>query len=134
MPTPFDINHDLNLEGLKDNVRFMIKHGLKRGNSVLWPMGTVGEAPSLTIKERTQIMKAIMEVADGKIPVIMGVGHTCIREIIDLCNYAENIGADGVMVPPPYYFKSTTNEVYRFFREIVSNTHIGIVSQTKSCL
>lgn len=68
------------------------------------PCGTNGEAPSLSVSERMQVVEAAIAAADG-MPVIAGTGAAALPDAIALTRHAFASGADGVLVLPPFYFK-----------------------------
>ena len=92
MVTPFTESGELDVEGLKRNVRFQIDSGI----SGLVPLGTTGESPTVSDEERETIIKAVVEAAAGagKVPVIVGTGTNSTGHSIELSKQAEELGAD----------------------------------------
>lgn len=127
MVTPFREDFELNEEGVKKNTRFLINNGIKRDMGVLIPSGGSGECSVLNKEERKKVFKIVVEEAKNEVPVVACCNHTDTREIIELAKYAQNIGADGIMLLPPYYGKPLEDVVVRFYETIAHEIEIGIV-------
>jgi len=112
--TPFKENYELNLDGFKPNIDYMVENGVR----VVIPCGSTGEFPSMTVEERKQVVEAVVVAADGRIPVLAGVSDTNVWTVIDQAQHAKAVGADGAMLVAPYYFKPTEEEIFDFFQRI----------------
>lgn len=110
--TPFHPDYSLN----KQAVFTLVPYLLDQGVEVLVPCGTTGEFPSMTREERRRMVAATVDAAAGRVPVIAGASHTHIRTAVDLCQDAQDVGADAVMLLPPYCFKPTETEIFAFFQ------------------
>jgi 4-hydroxy-tetrahydrodipicolinate synthase len=66
-------------------------------------LGTSGEFPSFTVKERRIVAETVMKHKNG-LNIIVGPGTTAITDTIELASHAKAIGADGLLVIPPFYF------------------------------
>lgn len=113
--TPFTSDGKLDLDGLKLNVKDQIDAGI---DGVL-PLGTTGEAPCITHQERPAIISACVEVAAGKIPVMVGTGTYSTQETIERTKEAKDLGADCALIVTPYYSKPTQEGIYRHFMAVV---------------
>ncbi len=80
--------------------------------------GTTGEASTMTDEERKETIKFTVEKINGRIPVIAGTGTNCTAHSIELSKYAEEVGADGVLVITPYYNKTTQKGLIEHFSAI----------------
>lgn len=81
-------------------------------------MGTTGEGPSLTLEERRVILEAARAVADDLI-VMAGTGCASLKDTITATRDAFSIGADAVVVVPPFYFKRvSTAGLTDYYRQI----------------
>ena len=127
MVTPFKPNFDLDLDGLKANTRYLIENGIKNGSGVLLSAGAGGEFPSMTNEERKKVLSICIEEAGDKVPVVFGAQHTNLKDIIELCNYAEEMGAVCVQLSPPYYWSQSREEVFTFYKIVCDATNIGIM-------
>ena len=118
--TPFRDDGKIDEEALRENVRFLIDSGA----DVLVPNGSCGECYALTIEEQKKVIKISVEEADGKVPVYSGASHSGTKMVIELSKYAEDVGADGVQVAPPYYFMG---DVVSHYLKISEAIEIGII-------
>lgn len=124
--TPFDENEELDLEGLKTNTEFLVE---KRdlGPLVLVPTGSTGEFYALNDDERRKIISTVIDAANGKVPVIAGTMRAGAKWTSEHCKFAEDAGADGVMVVLPYYHVPTEEGLYRHYKKIAESIEIGLL-------
>lgn len=127
MPTPFKSNYEVDVEGLRSNTRWYIEKGIKTGTGVLKAAVMVGDFYQLTNAERKLVIKTVVEAADGDVPVYAGAGSTSTKESVELAQYAEKVGADGLQISPPYYYPPTDEMIYRHYKEVSDNCSLPIV-------
>lgn len=128
VPTLFqDEDLDVNLAGIRRHVRFLLGGGLQTGNAVLLAGGAAGGFSTLSIDERTQVAAAVIEEADGRIPVAMGAQTTSTRELAALARAARRLGAEYIQVSPPFYFQATEDDFYEFVAAAADAADIGII-------
>jgi 4-hydroxy-tetrahydrodipicolinate synthase len=99
MLTPFTKSGELDLDGLKKNVDFLIENGV----SQIMCLGSTGEAATLTRQESAKVIEATVKAAGSKVPVMAGTGATSTREVIERSKEAKSAGADSVMIVTPFY-------------------------------
>jgi N-acetylneuraminate lyase len=99
--TPMHSDGSLNLAMARPVVEHLIRNGV-RG---LYVCGSTGEGPLLTTEERKATAAAYVEAAEGRLPVVVQVGHSSVVEARQLAAHAVEIGADAVSAVAPYYFK-----------------------------
>ncbi len=122
--TPFKSKtYEVDYAGLKKNTEFLVDSGI----SSLVPLGTVGEFPSLTKEERKAVAEKVIDAANGRKPTIVGVSSTSYLDVIEYATHAKDVGADAVLLVPPYYFKDRDEGLLSFFELISSKIDIGIV-------
>ncbi|MGB3418603.1 MAG: 4-hydroxy-tetrahydrodipicolinate synthase [Mesorhizobium sp.] len=121
--TPFD------KDGRFDEKAFraLIEWQIAEGSDGLVPVGTTGESPTLSHDEHRQVVKACVEMAKGKVPVIAGAGSNNTQEAIGLVKYAESVGADAALVVTPYYNKPTQRGLYAHFAAVAAATSLPII-------
>lgn len=82
------------------------------------PMGTNGEGPSMSLDERKAVVDTALEAAGG-LAVVPGTGCANLPDTVELTRYALSAGADAVLVIPPFFFKSVTQEgVLAYYRRL----------------
>jgi 4-hydroxy-tetrahydrodipicolinate synthase len=115
------INYDeLDIQGVYN----LIEHLISGGVHGLFVLGTNGEAPSLSYKLRKELIKLVCEIADHRIPVLIGVSDTSIEGSIDIAEASGKAGADAVVVAPPYYYPVDQEEMVEYFSMLVSKLSI----------
>ncbi|HLD96834.1 MAG TPA: 4-hydroxy-tetrahydrodipicolinate synthase [Candidatus Nanoarchaeia archaeon] len=123
MVTPFAESGELDVEGLKSNVKFQVDNGI----SGLVPLGTTGESPTISDEERETVIKVVVAASAGRVPVIVGTGTNSTVHSVELSRQAEELGADAVLVVSPYYNKPTQEGLYRHFKAIAESISIPVV-------
>ncbi len=130
MMAPFKDSYELNIEPLKENIRFMMDSGISNGKGIIiCPCGT-GEYVTLSPEEHKMMVKAAVEVGGNKLPVIAGVTSWDYRVAIKLALNAAEAGAKCVMIPPPSYYPISQEGIYRWYKLIAEGikTKTGIMA------
>jgi 4-hydroxy-tetrahydrodipicolinate synthase len=110
-----------------DELRKLVNTQIKAGISGLVPVGTTGESPTVTHEEHNDIIRATIEAANGRVPVIAGTGSNSTHEAIYTTQAADAAGADGMLVVAPYYNRPTQEGLFRHFAEIAEATDKPII-------
>nr|WP_319388651.1 4-hydroxy-tetrahydrodipicolinate synthase [uncultured Cohaesibacter sp.] len=100
---------------------------INEGTHGLVPVGTTGESPTLSHDEHKKVVESCVKVANKRVPVLAGAGSNSTLEAIDLAQFAEKAGADGVLVVTPYYNKPCQNGLYEHFKAVASAISIPLV-------
>ena len=108
----------------EDGLRAFVDWQISEGTHGLVPVGTTGESPTLTHDEHKRVVELCIETAAGRVPVIAGAGSNNTREAIELAEFAEKAGADGLLVVTPYYNKPNQEGLYQHYKAI--NDAVGI--------
>jgi 4-hydroxy-tetrahydrodipicolinate synthase len=89
-----------------------------RGCDGVVPAGTTSEGPSLGFDERCRLVDCVVDHAAG-MAVIAGVGTPSLTDTVALSRYAFRVGVDGVLVLPPYYYRSVpVGGLIAYFRRL----------------
>ena len=116
--TPLKADSNLDLEAVPAFLRLLAARGC---HGVLL-FGTTGEGPSFSPKERETLLRSV-RVYRQQIPgfrLLAGTGTPSLSETIDLTKLAFDIGYDGVVVLPPYYFRKATDQgLFKWFSELI---------------
>ena len=111
--TPFtEDGSDVNYSGLKHYINWQIASG----SPGLIFLGSTGEFLSVSDEERIGITETAVKTAAGRIPILMGTAAEDTREAARLSRQAEALGADGLMIIPPYL--ADPEEVRPYFRRL----------------
>lgn len=91
----------------RDALKKLVDWHIDQGSNGLVPVGTTGESPTLTHAEHDDVVRIVVEAADGRIPVIAGAGSNNTIETVRLVKAAKEAGAAAALVVSPYYNKPT---------------------------
>ena len=120
--TPFR-NGKVDFEKLEELVDWHIE----AGTNGLVPCGTTGESATLSYEEHEQVVTAVVNRADGRIPVIAGTGSNSTQEAVRFTRYAHDVGADGALLITPYYNKPTQKGLVAHFEVVAKETDIPLI-------
>ncbi len=101
-----------------DAFQKLVEWHIASGTHGLVPCGTTGETPTLSESEHKSLIKACVEAADGRVPVIAGTGSNSTETAVDLARFADKSGADGILVVTPYYNKPTQEGLYQHYKAV----------------
>ncbi len=120
--TPFKRDLSLDLDGLRQNLRSLVKHRLA---AIVAPAGT-GEIHSLSPAEHLEVVRATVEEVAGWVPVLTGVG---INPPIasEVARQAAAIGVSGILAFPPYYPSTEEEGLVAYYKSIADATGLGMV-------
>src|SRR5512137_85018 len=96
----------------------LIDFHVASGTAGIVVVGTTGESPTVDFDEHCQLIKAAVELARGRVPIIAGTGANSTSEAVELAEYAKKAGAASHLSVVPYYNKPTQEGMYRHFRTI----------------
>lgn len=100
---------------------------LRDGVHGLVLIGTVGEGNSLSAEEKRAVVATAVEVAAGKVPVIVGVSEFTTTSAVKLARDAEALGATGLMVLPAMVYVPTRRELHAHFQAVAAATSLPIM-------
>ncbi|NMA86418.1 MAG: 4-hydroxy-tetrahydrodipicolinate synthase [Tissierellia bacterium] len=89
--------------------------------------GTTGEASTMTTEEQKEAIRFTVEKVNKRIPVIAGTGSNNTAYSIELSKYAEEVGANGLLIVTPYYNKTTQEGLISHYETIASQVNIPII-------
>jgi 4-hydroxy-tetrahydrodipicolinate synthase len=113
--TPFTPDgRSVDVPALKRLVDWQIEQGIHG----LIPLGSTGEFLSMTMAEQEEVIEVCVKQAAGRVPVLIGTGAEWTDEAVMKARLAESLGADGVMVIPPYYSTPTPDELFAHYSRI----------------
>ena len=121
--TPMQEGGALDLAALDRLIEFHIANG----TSGIVVVGTTGESPTVDFDEHCLLIKAAVDAARGRVPVIAGTGANSTSEAIELTRYAKEAGASSGLSVVPYYNKPTQEGLYRHFRAIAEAVDLPVI-------
>ena len=90
-------------------------------------LGTVGENNSLEFEEKVQVLSAIVEAVNGRVPVVTGTSEFDTRRAVRYAQAAEKAGADGLMLLPPMVYVTKPHELVNHFKGVAEQTGLPIM-------
>jgi len=118
--TPMDESGAVDKESLKKLLEFHIE----QGTDAIVAVGTTGESATLDEDEHCDVIKTVVDVVAGRIPVIAGTGANATSEAINLTRKAKQAGADACLIVTPYYNKPTQQGLYLHYKAIAEAVDI----------
>jgi 4-hydroxy-tetrahydrodipicolinate synthase len=121
--TPFQEGGAVDESRLKQLVDWQIE----QETDVILPMGTTGEASTLSVLEHHRVVEVVVDHVAGRRPVLCGAGNNATRDAIAMTQFAESAGSDAVLSVGPYYNKPTQEGFYQHFKAIAESTSLPII-------
>jgi N-acetylneuraminate lyase len=87
-----------------DKIAPLTEQLIKEKACAFYVCGSTGEGPLLTTEERKLVAESFIAAVDGRIPLIIQVGHQSLDDAADLAEHAQSAGADAIAAVPPNYF------------------------------
>jgi len=96
----------------------LVEWHVQEGTHAIVAMGTTGESATLDFDEHVAVVRDIVTLVRGRIPVIAGTGANCTREAIALTQAAKDVGVDACLLVTPYYNKPTQEGLFLHHKAI----------------
>lgn len=122
--TPFDQEEKVDISLFKKLVERLVisgSHGIA-------PLGSTGVLPYLTDEEKEAITEATIQQVGERVPILVGVSNLTTEKTIHHAKFAENAGADAVMIIPMSYWKLTDDEIVAHYDAVASKISIPIMA------
>lgn len=122
--TPFTSSGELDLGAAAENTNYLIREGM---NGIV-VAGTYGEYVTMTIDERRALLRSVIAAAHGRVPVIACTAAGSTADVISHTLDAEDAGADGAMITPPYgMIEPTEAAIISHFEAVARATGAALV-------
>jgi 4-hydroxy-tetrahydrodipicolinate synthase len=121
--TPFTKDEQLDLSMYETNLQAQLDagiHGIIIG-------GSLGEASTITEKEKESLTEFSVEYINGRIPVIVNIAESTTSEAVKQAALAQKWGADGIMLLPPMRYKTDDRETITYFKAVANSTDLPIM-------
>jgi 2-keto-3-deoxy-L-arabinonate dehydratase len=112
-----------------ESQRRLIHHLLEQGAHGLGLFGNASEGYALSGTERRRLMETIVREVNGRVPLVASSGHTGTRTAVELSHEMQELGADALMVLPPYFLKPDGAGLMHYYGEIASAVRIPLMVQ-----
>ncbi|MCS7108428.1 MAG: 4-hydroxy-tetrahydrodipicolinate synthase [Sulfolobales archaeon] len=121
--TPFKDDYELDLEGLRTLTNYLVYKGV---HGIMTPGGN-GEFPHLLPDERIKVVETVRESTPSHVSVIACVSACGLKEALTYVKHAADVGADGIISTPPYYYKLPHESLFEFFRTLSEKSEIPVI-------
>lgn len=121
--TPMNADESIHIAELRNQVERQIQGGVHG----IFPFGTNGEGYILSLKEKEEVLEAVIDQVDGRIPVYAGTGCISTRDTIYMSKRAEEMGADVLSIITPSFALASQEELYAHYCEVAKHVNIPIV-------
>jgi 4-hydroxy-tetrahydrodipicolinate synthase len=123
MVTPFLENSQVDYSGLEKLTNYLIKNGV----NYLVVQGTTGESATLSIQEKKEVLKCIVEVNKDRLPVVLGLGGNDTTSLIESFKNTDLKGVSYILSVSPYYNKPTQTGIFNHYKAISENSKLPII-------
>ncbi len=120
--TPFK-NNEVDYPALEHLVESQIEAGV----DALIAAGTTGEPATMTWEEHLNVIRRVVDVAHGRVPVIAGTGSNCTREAVEAARMSKQFGADAQLVVTPYYNKTSQEGLIAHFHAVADAATLPVI-------
>lgn len=121
--TPFKSDFSVDVEALKSIVNFSVENGIE----YLVVMGTTAENATLSAEEKELVIKTVIAVNNGRLPLVLGVGGNNTTQVVNELKTRDFSAFDAILSVSPYYNKPTQEGIYQHFKAIAEVSPIPVV-------
>ena len=105
----------------------LVNYQLDNGADFFCILATTGETPVLTREEKQKIKDLIVDLVQGRVPILMGCGGYNTAAVIEELKTGDFKGVDGILSVCPYYNKPSQEGLYQHFKAIAAATELPVV-------
>lgn len=105
----------------------LVEHLIDNSVDYLVVLGTTGESVTQSKDEKRAVIDHVIEVNNRKVPVVVGMGGNCTREIVDDITKNRFEGIDGILSVAPYYNKPSQKGIYDHFKTIAGASPVPVI-------
>lgn len=121
--TPFNEDGSVDYQSLKR----LVEYQLNNGADFLCILVTTSETPTLSKEEKTEIKKFIVELVNGRVPIMIGCGGYNTAAVVEELKTGDFTGIDGILSICPYYNKPSQEGLYQHFKAISAATKLPVI-------
>ena len=113
--TAYTRSGDIDAEAMRSSIDFVIEGGV---HGVV-ALGSVGENPYLSQKEKRRVIDIVVDEVNGRVPVVVGTGEVSTDMTIEMSRYAADAGADALMICLPIYWRIGEENILAHYSAVV---------------
>jgi dihydrodipicolinate synthase/N-acetylneuraminate lyase len=110
-----------------DAVGKIVDYLLANGVDGIFPLGTTGEAMSIGVPMRSEMVRATIKSVAGRVPVYAGISSNVMNESIDAAREYADLGADAVVAHVPTYYALEASEIESYFLKLADESPLPLV-------
>lgn len=111
-----------------DKLEELLNFHIEKNTDAIIICGTTGEASTMKCEEKRKTIQTTVEIVNKRIPVIAGVGTNNTLQTLKFSEFAQKVGADGLLVITPYYNKTSKKGMYEHFKAVSDLVNIPIMA------
>lgn len=123
MITPFQPDGRVDYPALES----LVSHVIKGGVDFVVALGTTAETPTLTAQEKQEVLTAVVQYCQGKLPVVCGLGGNNTEELLAQLREMDLRGVQAVLSVTPYYNKPSQEGLYQHYKAVAGATNKPII-------
>ena len=116
--TPFTADGDVDHDFLARHALWMIEAGC----TGIVALGSLGEAATLSVPEKLDVLRTLARALDGRVPLVAGIAALSTDEACFLAREAQQVGCAGLMVLPPYVYSTDWREMRAHVSAVIEAT------------
>ena len=121
--TPFTSKGEVDFEALEKLVHYQVDNGV----DYLVVLGTTGETATLTKEEKDQIKAKVLQVNDGRLPVVLGLGGNNTLSLVEELTHNNFEGFSAILSVSPYYNKPSQEGIYQHYKMIAAASPLPVI-------
>lgn len=124
MATPLKRDGSFDAATTRRYVDYLIDGGVDG----LFPLGTTGEFALLSDEERKAVAEVVVDQANSRVPVAIGVSDPCTEKVVNYSRVAKDVGADAAVTTPPYFYALTDEAIYGFYKTVSNEIDLPLLA------
>lgn len=121
--TPFTSEKEVDLDALERLVNYQVQNGI----DYLVVLGTTGETATLSAKEKELVKAKVLEVNEGRLPVVLGLGGNNTRALVEELEEGNFEGFSAILSVSPYYNKPSQEGIYQHYKMIAEASPLPVI-------
>ena len=120
--TPFLADGKIDYSSLEKELEFQLEEGING----LFVNGLASECLVLSIDERVTVLKAIVKMVNGRVPIMANIATNSITSAMEMLNEYEQAGADAIAITQPMVYAYTKDALYKYYSKLITSTKLPI--------
>ncbi len=121
--TPFKEDETIDF----DSLARLMEHQIKNGTDYLVVCGTTAETPTLTEAEKEEIKRFVVDINNGRLPIVYGIGGNNTKQIVEKVQHTDLTGIDAILSVTPYYNKPSQEGLYQHYAAIAAVSPVPLI-------